>query len=146
MEKEQIRIKQIFRDHWDEFLKLVGDCVRCSVKEAVEKMLACETHLKAASSIGVRTVIVRRLWVSPASRFCTSCGKVYVDNWVEKMSKEMLNVRDRHVVFTIAEELRDLFLKDRKLLKELSDLAAEVILSWWRERYKKGGIERESLR
>ena len=53
------------------------------------------------------------------SRFCTSCGKIYVDKWVESMISKLINVRHRHIVFTIPEELRIYFGKDRSKLKLL---------------------------
>lgn len=30
-------------------------------------------------------------------RFCTSCGKVYVDNWVESIMARLLNTKHRHM-------------------------------------------------
>ena len=41
--------------------------------------------------------------------------------WSEKQAENMLNVKHRHAVFTIPEELRNYFYKKRELLKELQD-------------------------
>ena len=43
----------------------------------------------------------------------------------------------RHIVFTIPEKMRILFLKDRTLLKLLSDSAAEAIQSYFHDRSKR---------
>lgn len=53
------------------------------------------------------------------SRFCTSCGKIYVDNWIESMLSKLINIRYRYVVFIITKELRIYFGKDRSKLKLL---------------------------
>jgi len=63
------------------------------------------------------------------SRFCTSCGKMATDDWVENLCQELLDVPRRHMVFTIPEKMRIIFLRDRKLLKQLLDAAAETIIS-----------------
>jgi hypothetical protein len=62
------------------------------------------------------------------SRFCTSCGKAYVDNWVDKMSTQILDVSHRHLVFIIPEQLRAKVYWNRELLKVLSDMAAKVVM------------------
>jgi hypothetical protein len=46
------------------------------------------------------------------------------------MSEKLIKERHRHMVFTIAEELRDIFMKKRELLSILPKCAAEVIKSW----------------
>lgn len=53
----------------------------------------------------------------------------------------MFAVSHRHVVFTIPEELRSVFAKDRKLLKVLSDTAAHVIRWTFSQRKKKAKID-----
>lgn len=54
------------------------------------------------------------------SRFCTSCGKVYVDNLVNGMLGKLINVKHRHMAFIIPEELRNYFGRDRDRLKLLT--------------------------
>lgn len=75
-------IKKISNDHWAGFLKLYGKKIRKNVKKVG---FTCK------------------------SRFCTSCGKVYTDKWVDNMIGELINVKHRHIVFTIPEELREFF-------------------------------------
>ena len=52
------------------------------------------------------------------------------------MSEKLVRERHRHMVFTIAEELRDIFKKKRELLSILPKCAAKVIKSWWYEQNK----------
>ena len=67
-------------------------------------------------------------------RFCTSCGKRYVDEWVEKTErqkdrktvKSIFDVAHRHLVFTIPEELRKIIFSDRMLIRIMMDCASKA--------------------
>lgn len=71
------------------------------------------------------------------SRFCTSCGKIYTDNWIDNMLGNLINVKHRHIVFTIPEELRKFFGVDRQRLKILPKCAARAVTSWMHSLNKK---------
>ena len=128
-------IKSIFQAHWEEFLSQHNDKIpedmQPSVIEAVSKMLRCGTK-----EMGYAIYICTNCHEHPEkivfftckSRFCTSCGKAYVDDWVDKMSTQILDVSHRHVVFTIPEQLRAKIYRHRELLKVLSDTAAKVVM------------------
>ena len=49
---------------------------------------------------------------------------------MSKMIGNLINVKHRHIVFTIPEELRDFFRVDRQRLKILSKCAAKAVTSW----------------
>jgi hypothetical protein len=97
-------IKRIFQDHWDEFLRQHKDKIpedmQLSVIEAVNKMLLCGTK-EMGYAIYVCTNCCQHpekvVFFTCKSRFCTSCGKVYVDNWVKKMTQEILDTSHRHL-------------------------------------------------
>jgi hypothetical protein len=99
--------------------------------DAVNKMLICGTK-KMGYAVYVCTNCSQHpekiVFFTCKSRFCTSCGKVYVDNWVKKMTTEILDKPHRHLVFTIPEQLRAKIYWDRDLLKVLSDIAARVVM------------------
>jgi hypothetical protein len=128
-------IKRIFQDHWDEFLRQHKDKIpeemQSSVIDAVSKMLICGTK-----EMGYAMYLCTNCNQHPEkfvfftckSRFCTSCGKIYVDNWVKKMTAEILDKPHRHLVFTIPEQLRAKIYQNRNLLKVLSDNAAKVVM------------------
>ena len=61
------------------------------------------------------------------SRFCPTCGNKYSMERTTSMSFKLLNVRHRHCVFTIDENLRDFFLKNRSLLNCLFHSVSSVI-------------------
>ena len=48
----------------------------------------------------------------------------------------MLNVTNRHAVFTIPEELRNYFYQKRELLKDLQDVVYGVISSYYQNKVK----------
>ncbi len=128
-------IKSIFQAHWEEFLSQYKDKIpedmQPSVIEAVNKMLQCGTK-EMGYAIYMCTSCHEHpekiVFFTCKSRFCTSCGKAYVDNWVDKMSTQILDVSHRHVVFTIPEQLRAKIYRNRELLKVLSDTAAKVVM------------------
>jgi transposase-like protein len=67
------------------------------------------------------------------SRICTHCGKVFTDRWADQVARKMFDVKHRHAVFTIPEQLRPFFKSDRKLLKVLMDcviLAVAQVMEW----------------
>jgi hypothetical protein len=61
------------------------------------------------------------------SRLCTHCGKKYTDKWAAQVAKNTFDVIHRHVVFTIAKELRPFFSIHRKLYKELMDCVVSAV-------------------
>ena len=60
-----------------------------------------------------------RVPFSCKTRFCPSCGKVKVDNWVNNIATDMLDVPHLHITLTTDDLLRPFFRKDSRLLKEL---------------------------
>jgi len=132
------KIREIFADHWDEFMDLYGYRVRKVVTQDVDRMLNCGDYSNgyaeySCSSCGEKKKVAFRC----KSRFCTSCGKIYVDERAENMSKKLIRVGHRHMVFTIPEELRVYFQKDRKRLSILPKMAYEVIREWFYKRSKR---------
>jgi len=124
-------LRQIFKDHWKAFLKENGSQVRRSVMFEVNKMINCGNENRGytqykCSGCGE----IKKVAFTCKSRFCPSCGKVYVDNWIEDFVNRIINTKHKHMVFTIPEGMRDIFLRNRKLLEILSKSAAEVLKSW----------------
>ena len=56
------------------------------------------------------------------------------------MLGNLINVKHRHIVFTIPEELRKFFGVDRKRLKILPECAAKAVTSWMHSRNKKKSL------
>jgi hypothetical protein len=70
------------------------------------------------------------------SRVCNCCGYQYQRYRAEKIKSKLINCNHRHIVFTIAEELRVFFLLDRNLLNLLFKSTADTISSWLKRRNK----------
>ena len=131
-------IKQIFQHNhnWERFNHEHQGRIRPVIVEEVEKVLVCRDfsklgfhHYRCPKCGRIEKIIPH----SCKSRFCSSCGQVAVDNWINKALGEFLDVAYHHLVFTIPCELRNIFLYDRSLLNLLFKSAAQTILEWCQE-------------
>ena len=128
-----ISIKSIFSDHWKsiklELSRRHESSHWQSIVESVEKMLSCkEPSSGYAEYICTHCGIKKKCPFTCKGRFCTSCGKRYTDEWVQRTVEELIDVPHRHLVFTIAEELREVLFWHRSLLKVMMDCAAQTAL------------------
>ena len=132
------KMKIILKDHWDGFVKIYNKKIRPNVKVEVDKVLKCKDIKHGYIELKCDNCNeTKKIAFTCKSRFCTSCGKIYVDNWIDSMLSKLINTRHRHIVFTIPEELREYFGKDREKLKILPKCAAKAVTSWMRELNKK---------
>jgi len=132
------KIKQIFSDHFDEFLRLYESKTRQVVIEDVRRMLECGDLSKGYKEYSCNNCDeVKKVAFRCKSRFCTTCGKKYVDERSENMSAKLIKITHRHMVFTIPEELRVYFRHDRKRLNLLPQKAYEVLKAFFHKRSKK---------
>ena len=128
---KESKIKLILKDHWDNFLKIYNKRIRKNVKSEIEKVLKCKDIKNGYIEFRCPECnISKKVGFTCKSRFCTSCGKVYTDRWVQNMLGNLINVRHRHIVFTIPEELRNFFAIDRQRLKILPKCVAQAVTSW----------------
>ena len=102
---------------------------RQSVIENVDRMINCGDPsfggaMYGCSKCGTLKFVPFRCH----SRFCPSCGNKYSIDRTTSMSFKIIDVQHRHCVFTIAEELRPFFLKDRSLLNCLFSAVRSVVL------------------
>jgi hypothetical protein len=128
-----ISIKSIFSDHWKaEKLALsrrYESSLWESIVESVEKMLSCKEPSNGyAEYICTHCGTKKKCAFTCKGRFCTSCGKKYTDEWVQRTVDELIDVPHRHLVLTVAEELREVLFWHRSLLKVMMDSAAQTAL------------------
>lgn len=135
----KFRLKDIFSDHWDNFLKDNPTLnIRPVVLKEVNKMISCRT-----SELGYSVYEcpdcgeLKFVYHTCKSRFCPSCGNKYVKKRAESILQKCYNCKHRHIVFTISDFLWDYFRKDRNLLDLLFKAVSETLLSWFREKSKK---------
>ena len=125
-------LQQIFSDHYEEIkytLKL-----RPATLENIEKMIHCGDPsfggaMYGCSSCGALKFVPFRC----KSRFCPSCGTLYSIHRTTSMSLKLIQCIHRHCVFTIPEELRIFFRRDRSLLNCLFYSVRDVILRMFRK-------------
>ena len=130
------KLQQIFLDNYEEIILTLRlrDCER----ENIDKMINCGNPafggaMYACTKCGKMKFVTFRCH----SRFCPTCGVKYAIDRTAAMSFKVIGVAHRHCVFTIAEELRDLFLKDRDLLNLLFDAVNSVVSRMFHKLNKK---------
>ncbi|MFD1068295.1 IS91 family transposase [Oceanobacillus locisalsi] len=138
-------LKRILFDeqgHWESFKKKQGRRIRAIVIKEVEKFRDCgnpKNGFKLFVCEGCHDV--RRVPFRCKGRFCTTCSIGESEEWSRLITEEVLQVNHRHVIFTIDENLRDILLWHRELLKPLMDEAAKLIMDFYKKKVKvKPGI------
>gem|GEM_PF-2441649 len=121
-------LQRIFKEHFDS-VKSSGITIRDTVIENVRKMIRCGDIkygyiLYGCEHCGRTKAVPFRC----KSRFCPTCGNLYCRRRSTAMSYKLINCRHRHCVFTIPEELRHFFRKDRGLLNCLFSAVRDVIM------------------
>lgn len=131
MSSFSIKIKDIFSDHWDAFV-LEGYPLRSAVLKNVDKVIKCgDPSMGYALYHCENCSKFKYVYFTCKSRFCNSCGAKYIQDRASKISSKLINCKHRHIVFTIPEELRIFFRKDRDLLHLLFKASADTVLTWF---------------
>ena len=119
-------LQQIFTDYYEEIEYILHH--RKTEMENIDKMLHCGDPSFGGAMYGCPHC--GKLKFVPFrchSRFCPTCGNKYTMDRTTSMSFKLVNVTHRHCVFTIDENLREFFLKDRSLLDCLFHSVNSVI-------------------
>ena len=119
-------LQQIFTDYYEEIEYTLHP--RKTEMENIDKMIHCGDPSFGGAMYGCPHC--GKLKFVPFrchSRFCPTCGNKYTMDRTTSMSFKLVNVTHRHCVFTIDENLREFFLKDRSLLDCLFHSANSVI-------------------
>jgi hypothetical protein len=133
-------LRRIFFDenqHWELFKGKHGKRVRPIVLKEVEKFRDCgdlKNGFKLFVCEGCNDV--RKVPYRCKGRFCTTCSVGESEEWSRLLSDEVVQVNHRHVIMTIDEGLREVFLKYRHLLKDLMNEAARVIKEFFQKKAK----------
>jgi hypothetical protein len=131
MSNKSFKIKDIFKDHWDDFVAQ-GHPIRSAVFKNVDKIIKCgEPSMGHAIYYCENCGKFKHVYFTCKSRFCNSCGAKYIQDRASSISAKLIRCKHRHVVFTIPEELRIFFRKDRDLLHLLFKASADTVLTWF---------------
>lgn len=119
-------LHQIFRDHYEELVYTKK--LRQAELDNISRFVDCGDPFVGGAmyvcpDCGAQKFVPFRCH----SRFCPSCGTLYSKKRATAMSMKLLNCTHRHCVFTIPEELRIFFLKNRSLLNCLFHAVSSVI-------------------
>lgn len=133
-------LKRIFFDknkHWDAFVFKHTKNIRPSVRKEVAKFRDCgnpKNGFKLFVCEGCHDV--RRVPYRCKGRFCTTCSAGETEEWSRLLEEEVFRVQHRHVIFTIDEGLRVIFLKHRQLLKAFMDEGARLVKEYFEKKHK----------
>ena len=119
-------LQQIFTDYYEEIEYILHP--RKTEMDNIDKMIHCGDPSFGGAMYGCPHC--GKLKFVPFrchSRFCPTCGNKYTMDRTTSMSFKLVNVTHRHCVFTIDENLREFFLKDRSLLDCLFHSVNSVI-------------------
>jgi hypothetical protein len=131
MSNKSIKIKDIFKDHWDNFL-LEDYPIRSAVLKNVDKIIKCgEPSMGHAIYHCDHCGNIKHVYFTCKSRFCNSCGAKYIQDRANSITSKLINCKHRHIVFTIPEELRIFFRKDRNLLHLPFEASSNTVLTWF---------------
>lgn len=140
--KIRFHIKDIFLDHWNDFLnKFPTLNIRETVFYNVKRMIKCKTL-----DLGFEVFICpncnkeKFCFHTCKSRLCSSCGNKYNNERQTSIFSKLFKFKHRHIVWTIPKELRKYFREDRKRLSLLFKASQIVIESWFHDKYKKKNI------
>src|SRR6266852_5246017 len=105
--------QQIFADHWDEFTHAHPRYQTAYYNSLVAKRLACGNPAKIGH-VEYRCLHCGKgkhvVAMSCKSSLCLRCAKVYVDNWVNQVSKVLHEgVIYRHIILTVPAMFRPTF-------------------------------------
>lgn len=140
--KVLFHIKDIFNEHWNDFLNEFPNLnIRETVFYNVKRMLRCKTIDLGFDVFKCPNCGKEKLsFHTCKSRLCSSCGNKYNNERSISIYSKLFKFKHRHVVWTIPEELRIYFRKNRKLLSLLFKASQIVIESWFHDKYKKKTI------
>jgi hypothetical protein len=129
----QDRFRRIFRDHRHHWCDLrlevqVPPDQRAYLCKTIERMVLCRNPNGGyALYICPGCRYEHRVPFSCKTRFCPSCGKVRVDNWVNDIARDLFDVPHLHVTLTIDDLLWPHFHTYRSLLKVLVKTATQAV-------------------
>ena len=113
----------LFVNYWSKFLDLCdrkGIKLRESVTDNVNALITCgDTFYGFTYYECIECGIFDLVPFTCKSRFCPSCGYKYREERTLEIKKKCIDVKHRHMVFTISDKLRIFFDLDRSLIDDL---------------------------
>jgi hypothetical protein len=132
-------MRQIFLDrhnHWNNFRYKFETKIRPEVSKEVEEFRGCGNPKKGFKFFVCEGCNdVRKVPYRFKGRFCTTCSGES-EEWSRLLTEDVLQVKLRHVIFTIVEGFCEIFLLHQHLLKDLMEEAAKLILRFFKRKLR----------
>lgn len=117
-EKNVNKLFAVKKDFFKHFSNAHLDFIKSSIKKV---QTCCDlAYAKATFTCPLCGVEDYRP-VSCKSKFCSSCGKIYAEKWALKLSKDLIDEKHRHIIFTIPDILWRYSAFKRNILVVLSN-------------------------
>jgi len=95
-------------------------CLPEHIREAAHRLMACRTSALGGHVQGCPDGHFKRHWYNSCKhRMCPLCAFTQIERWLAKQKARLLNTAHFHVVFTISDELHELWRLNRKVMANL---------------------------
>ncbi|MHC4984437.1 MAG: IS91 family transposase, partial [Planctomycetota bacterium] len=120
MKDNRIELADVVRRFKDDYIAQFGDLMMPSQQKALADIAACMTAKMGGHQYRCRDCD-HTFWVYHGcrNRACPACHGRQMRDWLEAREAELLPCDYYHVVATVPQELRHLFLSDQKLMYSL---------------------------
>jgi predicted nucleic acid-binding Zn ribbon protein len=120
MKDDRIELADIVRRFQDEYIARFGHLMMPSQRKALADIAACMTAQMGGHQYHCRDC-GNRFWVYHGcrNRACPACHGRQMREWLEARQAELLPCDYYHVVATVPQEMRPLFLSDQKVMYAL---------------------------
>lgn len=134
----KIILNEFFDDFWSKNSHKYSTDVRENIKKNVNDFLDCGDFSKGYSAfICPRCKEIHQTPFSCKSRFCSSCGVRYAEEWANNLKHDLIECAHRHITFSMPTgKLRDFFFYHRFHLADLAKAAYQAL----KYSFKKIGI------
>ena len=133
----RIRLADILRVHWDEYVRAGGHYIPPHVFKAVNQILACRTPKLGTDVYRCpRCDYTKFVYHSCKNRFCPTCGRYETEQWAETLLSRLPPLKHHHVVFTLPAQLRPLAQANPEVVYNvLFRASAHVLKEWFADKH-----------
>ena len=133
----KISLCDIFISAWAAFYNKYKPRIRHVVLENINKIVSCRTGKLGFKTFSCQCGYSKNVPFTCKSRFCSSCGKIACDDWMNKvLAWSLPELQYHHIVFTIPEQLRFFMIFFRKnALDSLFTASKNTIIQIFKDKY-----------
>ena len=130
----KFKISKIIKDNLSAFIKAYPQTKR--VIKILKKIMICKTERAGGHSTVCNDCgNIKNHFNSCRDRHCPNCQGLSQVKWIDRRKNELLNANYFHVVFTVPEELNNLFISNQeKMYKLLFDASAQTLKSFAKDK------------